>query len=377
MKSGYIIALILYLMGAMTLYSQQKRQGDPLLDSLFLLMNTDPDMAIKLGTELYNKYKGNPKKEISALTIIGSSYSVKKDYETAIEYALKTREISRKINDYATQIQVAGFIGEKYHNLNINTKAKYYFDEAYDLIEKYPLPDSLKFYKGNLLYLKALIYRDELGCEFATPYYKRALDVYLPLLPEREILRFSIGDIYNEKGYCFLESNQMDSATLSFKNALKYASNGEYSLINAESHAGIARVFYLRKEFRKAEKEFQEVVQIIKLKKVENINPLVYQFISDNYYALNDIENYTYYLNLYKQKTQTEISAKRNSVNEIVGKTGQNSDEKDQQGQHTLIIMILLFILLVLVAVVIYQITLTKHKIKKFKQEISRHDQGD
>src|SRR5690606_41946947 len=60
---------------------------------------------------------------------------------------------------YPTQIQVAGFIGEKYHNLNINSKAKYYFDEAYDLIEKHPLPDSLKFYKGNLLFLKALIDR--------------------------------------------------------------------------------------------------------------------------------------------------------------------------------------------------------------------------
>lgn len=170
-KSKLYLWLITCCLSATNLSAQ--KQTEPHLDSLFLLMNSDPDRVIKLGTELYEKYKGNPKMEISILTIIGSSYSIKKDYETAIDYAFKTREISQKINDYPTQIQVAGFIGEKYHNLNINSKAKYYFDEAYDLIEKHPLPDSLKFYKGNLLFLKALIYRDDLGCEFAKTYYDR------------------------------------------------------------------------------------------------------------------------------------------------------------------------------------------------------------
>ena len=121
-KNITIVLSLLFVVDLQTLSAQ--KNVDPHLDSLFLMMNSNPDKVIKLGSELYKKYRGNPKMEISILTIIGSSYSVKKEYEKAIEYAFKTREISQKINDYPTQIQVAGFIGEKYHNLNIYSKAK-------------------------------------------------------------------------------------------------------------------------------------------------------------------------------------------------------------------------------------------------------------
>jgi tetratricopeptide (TPR) repeat protein len=360
-----IVLFLILAVSSPTLSAQ--KEDTPNLDSLFLMMNSNPDKVIRLGNELYKKYKGNPRMEISVLTIIGSSYSVKKDYEKAIEYAFKTREISQKINDYPTQIQVAGFIGEKYHNLNIYSKAKYYADEAYELIEKYPLPESLKFYKGNILYLKALIYRDELGCDFAQTYYQKALDVYIPAIKGREMLRFSVADIYNEIGGCYLEESKLEDAEISFKSSLQYAVKGDFALLNAESLAGLGRILYLKKDYSGAKKDFDKAILILKSNKVENANPEVYQYISDNYYALNDIENHTYYLNLYKQKTSNDISAKKKSVNGIIvkQKAGENS-ENGNNGKYWIIA-----ILCVLIALVLYQIFQTRLKIKKMKQQIS------
>lgn len=360
-----VVLFLILAVSSPTLSAQ--KEDTPNLDSLFLMMNSNPDKVIRLGNELYKKYKGNPRMEISVLTIIGSSYSVKKDYEKAIEYAFKTREISQKINDYPTQIQVAGFIGEKYHNLNIYSKAKYYADEAYELIEKHPLPESLKFYKGNILYLKALIYRDELGCDFAQTYYQKALDVYIPAIKGREMLRFSVADIYNEIGGCYLEESKLEDAEISFKSSLQYAVNGDFALLNAESLAGLGRILYLKKDYSGAKKDFDKAILILKSNKVENANPEVYQYISENYYALNDIENHTYYLNLYKQKTSNDISAKKKSVNGIIvkQKAGENS-ENGNNGKYWIIA-----ILCVLIALVLYQIFQTKLKIKKMKQQIS------
>ena len=360
-----IVLFLILAVSSPTLSAQ--KEDTPNLDSLFLMMNSNPDKVIRLGNELYKKYKGNPRMEISVLTIIGSSYSVKKDYEKAIEYAFKTREISQKINDYPTQIQVAGFIGEKYHNLNIYSKAKYYADEAYELIEKHPLPESLKFYKGNILYLKALIYRDELGCDFAQTYYQKALDVYIPAIKGREMLRFSVADIYNEIGGCYLEESKLEDAEISFKSSLQYAVKGDYALLNAESLAGLGRILYLKKDYSGAKKDFDKAILILKSNKVENANPEVYQYISDNYYALNDIEYHTYYLNLYKQKTSNDISAKKKSVNGIIvkQKAGENS-ENGNNGKYWIIA-----ILCVLIALVLYQIFQTRLKIKKMKQQIS------
>ena len=360
-----IVLFLILAVSSPTLSAQ--KEDTPNLDSLFLMMNSNPDKVIRLGNELYKKYKGNPRMEISVLTIIGSSYSVKKDYEKAIEYAFKTREISQKINDYPTQIQVAGFIGEKYHNLNIYSKAKYYADEAYELIEKHPLPESLKFYKGNILYLKALIYRDELGCDFAQTYYQKALDVYIPAIKGREMLRFSVADIYNEIGGCYLEESKLEDAEISFKSSLQYAVKGDFALLNAESLAGLGRILYLKKDYSEAKKEFDKAILILKSNKVENANPEVYQYISENHYALNDIENHTYYLNLYKQKTSNDISAKKKSVNGIIvkQKAGENS-ENGNNGKYWIIA-----ILCVLIALVLYQIFQTKLKIKKMKQQIS------
>ncbi|MPT31219.1 MAG: tetratricopeptide repeat protein [Chryseobacterium sp.] len=363
-KNVLIVLCVLFIINSQTFSAQNK--NEPHLDSLFLMMNSNPEKVIRLGKELYKKYKGNPKMEISILTIIGSSYSVKKDYEKAIEYAFKTRDISQKINDYPTQIQVAGFIGEKYHNLNIYSKAKYYADEAYDLIEKHPLPDSLKFYKGNILFLKALIYRDELGCDFAKTYYEKALEVYIPALKNRDMLRFSIADIYNEIGGCFLEQDQLEAARGSFEKSLQYAINGNYALLNAESLAGLGRINFLQKDYVKAKKEFDKAILILKSNKVENANPEVYKYISENYYALNDIENHTLYLNLYKQKTNTDISAKKKSVNEIIIKqTAEENSENNNTAKYWIII-----VLCILIVLVIYQIVQTKSKIRKLKKQI-------
>ncbi|MPS74899.1 MAG: tetratricopeptide repeat protein [Chryseobacterium sp.] len=363
-KNVLIALCVLFIINSQTFSAQNK--NEPHLDSLFLLMNSNPEKVIRQGKELYKKYKGNPKMEISILTIIGSSYSVKKDYEKAIEYAFKTREISQKINDYPTQIQVAGFIGEKYHNLNIYSKAKYYADEAYELIEKHPLPDSLKFYKGNILFLKALIYRDELGCDFAKTYYEKALEVYIPALKNRDMLRFSIADIYNEIGGCFLEQDQLEAARESFEKSLQYAINGNYALLNAESLAGLGRINFLQKDYGKAKKEFDKAILILKSNKVENANPEVYKYISENYYALNDIENHTFYLNLYKQKTNTDINAKKKSVNEIIVKqTAEENSENNNTAKYWIII-----VLCILIVLVIYQIVQTKIKIRKLKKQI-------
>jgi len=367
-KNIAIVLSLLFVVDLQTLSAQ--KNVDPHLDSLFLMMNSNPDKVIKLGTELYKKYRGNPKMEISILTIIGSSYSVKKEYEKAIEYAFKTRGISQKINDYPTQIQVAGFIGEKYHNLNIYSKAKYYADEAYELIEKHPLPDDLKFYKGNILYLKALIYRDELGCDFAKTYYNKALEVYISALKNREMLRFSIADIYNEIGSCYLEENKLEEAKGSFENSLQYTFNGNYDLLNAESRAGLGRILYLQKDYTKAKTEFDKAIQILKSNKIENANPEVYKYISENYYALNDIENHRLYLNLYKQKTSTDSNAKRQSVNEIiVKKTAEENSDNDNSSKYWII-----SILAILIVLIIYQIIQTKVKIAKLKKQISKDD---
>jgi len=363
-----LVWILLFVVDLQTLSAQ--KNVDPHLDSLFLMMNSNPDKVIKLGSELYKKYRGNPKMEISILTIIGSSYSVKKEYEKAIEYAFKTREISQKINDYPTQIQVAGFIGEKYHNLNIYSKAKYYADEAYELIEKHPLPDDLKFYKGNILYLKALIYRDELGCDFAKTYYNKALEVYISALKNREMLRFSIADIYNEIGSCYLEENKLEEAKGSFENSLQYTVNGNYDLLNAESRAGLGRILYLQKDYTKAKTEFDKAIQILKSNKIENANPEVYKYISENYYALNDIENHRLYLNLYKQKTSTDSNAKKQSVNEIiVKKTAEENSDNDNSSKYWII-----SILAILIVLIIYQIIQTKVKIAKLKKQISKDD---
>lgn len=367
-KNIAIVLSLLFVVDLQTLSAQ--KNADPHLDSLFLMMNSNPDKVIKLGTELYKKYKGNPKMEISILTIIGSSYSIKKEYEKAIEYAFKTREVSQKINDYPTQIQVAGFIGEKYHNLNIYSKAKYYADEAYELIEKHPLPDDLKFYKGNILYLKALIYRDELGCDFAETYYNQALEVYISALKNREMLRFSIADLYNEIASCFLEENKLAAAKESYEKSLHYAVNGDYDLLNAESIAGLGRIYYLQKNHGAAKREFDKAIRILNSKKIENANPEVYKYISENYYALGDIENYTSYLNLYKQKTNTDISAKKKSVNGIiVKKTAEENSGDDNSSKYWII-----SILAILIILIIYQIIQTKVKIAKLKKQISKDD---
>ena len=68
------------------------------------------------------------------------------------------------------------------------------------------------------------------------------------------------------------------------------------------------------------------------------------KYISENYYALNDIDNHTFYLNLYKQKTNTDISAKKKSVNQIIVKqTTEENSTNGNSGKYWIIIILCIF----------------------------------
>ena len=51
-----IILSLLFIVDSQTLSAQ--KPAEPHLDSLFLMMNSNPDKVIKLGNELYKKVQG-------------------------------------------------------------------------------------------------------------------------------------------------------------------------------------------------------------------------------------------------------------------------------------------------------------------------------
>lgn len=345
MKNIYKIFLLLILIVCKsTLYGQS--DFDSLYNDALIYVYDDPDKALEIGKDLYEKNLDEPERLINILMLTSNAHFSKRDYEKSLEDALKANELASKINDPAMHLMVLIKTADRYHQLGVNDKSLEILDESDLLYETIKDKESVKFIMGGNYAIRGFIYRDQLSCDIAIDYLNKAYNAFLST-DSKKRMELNNSIIAYNKGNCFITLNQLDSAKINFENSKRLAISQKANSLQAFSMKGLAEVYMLQMRYEDAISELNRADSISASVGDLELNSGIYRGLSDNYLALKDWDNFRKYENKNRQTIQQIKESERKTINNILKdyKTEIESNEKSSGNKFILLIFILSIVL--------------------------------
>jgi len=315
-KSSIIyIFLIVLLLSASFLFSQNKKQTDSLIKITSLEIYKNPDNAIRVGNQIVEKAieDKNIDYTIKGYKLISDAYSSKRNYEKSLEYVIKANELLKFSKDDLLKITITNKTAIQYHQLKIYDKSIQYLDQAEQLILNYPVKDSIYTQLGKNYAVRAFIYKEKLNCEIAIFFFDKAIAELRNANDRANNTALSI--VKYNKGNCYLLISNIKMASINFKEAIDLAKTLNAKTLQGFGMKGMAKVFTLEGKYIDAINTLKEA-QIISADVDDLIlDQEIYNGLSENYLAINDWDNYKVYhakylvtQNLIKQSERKSIS---------------------------------------------------------------------
>lgn len=377
-KNSYIITIVVFLSGCLFSFAQNQKLVDSLRQEANVLTYNNPELAVKRGMELYTISEKNPSVQVSALLTVANAYAVLKDHDQVLKYALLADSIAQENKNYSDQVRALGFIGGQYQRLKLGDRALEYLDKAYTISVEHPLPDSIQYIQGNILFVKGLIKRDNLGCEYALPYLNRAAVIFEENL-SKKLMNSSMAIALNNIGDCNFELKKYQLAKTNYENAISYASKINAVKNIAYSKLGLAKILSENKDNKEAIVLLHQA-----LESVENINDAglktdLYKTLSKNYDLVGDEKSYNTYTKLYFEEEAKLLDEEKKSVNQIANNLAAENlyKRKNQQNKYSYIFIICGVILLLILVFVLRKIFQKRKKIAQKKREIENTSKRD
>lgn len=333
---------------------------------------SQPEKAISIANEVYKKSDENSLLQLSSLITLGTAYSESFNIEKSIEVLQKAQKIAQFRKDFINQVRVLSLLGYQYQILQINDKTHAYLDEAEQIMEQHPLPDSLVYLRGNNYSIKALTYQQSLDCDYAIEYFNKAISVY-KTLKNNDVSKTNLSIGYLNKAICLIEINKPDSVKATLIQGDKILNE-----LNVTDDISVSQQIAWAKYYMKiGNHEKSNKILIENLKKVKNISQIgvdkdIYQLLSQNYLALNDVEKYNHYSNLYIETQKKYSEAEKKSITHIINKSPEDQNQNSQSDSKFLI-FISLFLGLILLMITLFLIKSYRLK-KKLRNLKSKQD---
>lgn len=311
----------------------------------------DPDKVIESGSRMLENPDIN--KKIEGLIMISRAYSSKRDYQKSLEFALEAKSLLSKTDDVLSYIKVMDRIAIQYEQLGIYDKAIETLDEYESLCLKYPVGDSVRRYLGNNYMVRGFVYKNQLNCEIAIGYFNKSISEYQKINNTRIHTNLSIAT-YN-KGNCYLLLSDYQAAKINFTQSAEYADKVLAKSLKAFAYKGLAEVYTLEGNYTEAITLLDDALEISNNVGDLVLNRGIFEGLSQNYLAIDNMENYQIYLTKFIQ-TQEEIrTSERQSVDDsikVFSETLQAQLEQEKPRFTSIISVVILGCILLLVLLV-------------------------
>ena len=246
-----------------------------------------------------------------------------------------------------------------------------YLDRAYNLSIKHPLPDSIQYIQGNILFVKGLIQRDNLGCDYALPYLTKAANVFEKNL-SKKILNSSMAITLNNIGDCNFELKKYQKAQQKYEEAIVYATKINAVKNIAYSKLGLAKILSEEKKYQSAIQKLEEALLSVKNINDAGLKTELYKSLSKNYAAVGNNEKYNTYTKLYFEEEEKLLNEEKKSINQVANNLAAENlnKRKNQKNTYTYIFIICGLLLLVILGYIVNKILQKRRKIAQKRQEI-------
>ncbi|HLA56433.1 MAG TPA: hypothetical protein VK623_10055 [Flavobacterium sp.] len=347
-RIGHIIMLF-FALSAAFLHAQDKKKINQLVKSGTLEIYENPDKAIKIGNQAIALAGNDKDLMIKGLMLIADAYSSKRDYEKSLEYVIRAKDLSTKIDRQTVQIMLLTKAAIICQQLKIYDKALQYLDESDKLGAVYPIRDSVRFNMGNNFIIRGFIYKEQLNCDIAISYFKDGMNEYRqvtsPLVnANMSIVTYNIGN-------CLILLSDNAAAKKSYMESIAYAEKVDAKSLKAFAQKGLAEVYTLEGKYDDAIKVLLEAMKSSSTVGDLVLNQGIYKGLSENYLAVNDWGNYRKFHQQYLDTQLKTTTSERKSVSDSLNESSGIQNQKLAQSKSWYTCGMLVFAALSLLAI--------------------------
>lgn len=327
-----------------------QKQLDSILEESRFQIYENPKEVIRIGDSIFTQAT-QPETKSLALMFISTAYLSMRENEKSLQYSLKAQNYFEEIEDVKSKIQILNSLGMQHQQLRIYDQAIEYLNQALELAKNNP-NDTLSKLLGYNYAVRGFIYREQMSCETAIGYFDKAISEYKKNNLQKAN-NANLSTLSYNKGNCFLQLSQIDSARTNFETAIKYAQSVNANSLYAFGKKGLSEVFTLQGKYSEAIKELKEAESISENVGDQILNQGIYRNLSNNYLALNDREQYRIYFQKFSE-TQKSISEKEqktinNSIQILIDEINSKTQKQISNLQFIQLVLTLLIIFLIII----------------------------
>lgn len=278
------------------------------------LLFDQPDKAIELAEEIIAK-STTPETKVKAMMFMGNAYLSKRQNSKSLHIALQALDIIRKSDTIRAQIEVLNSLGMQHQQLRMYDKAKDYLDEALILTHtSSALRDSEYLLAFNYT-IRGFIYREQMNCEIAQNYFDRAISNFKKA-DQSLAITANISTLFYNKGNCFIQTTEIDSAQISFQRSISFAEKAKASSLLSFAKKGLSEVYTADGKYQLAVTQLLEADSIAANVGDLVLNRGIYQNLANNFLALGNKESYEFYEKMYEKTNQDLLLSERELINQ-------------------------------------------------------------
>lgn len=340
------IFTVLAVLNVLTVVAQNKNSVDKLIGRYTSDIYKNPEAVIKICDSVYNSPGSTNADKAKVLMLMSDAYSSKRDYQKSWKCFLNANALSKKTNDVEFQISLLSKSAVKYQQFKMYDKALKCLEECDRLLAAHPLKQGRRDVVPINYIVKGFIYKEQLNCNIAIDYFNKGIAEYKATNTITEQPNLSIAN-YN-KGNCYILLSDYELAKKSFLESIQNAENVNAKSLKAFAQKGLAEVYALEGDYDRAISILKEALTNSKEVGDLVLNYGIYTALSNNYLAVNNLQEYTYY-NKFVLKNQYLITeSERRSSSDSIEELTTTNNEKLHKMENQYFIVIFLEILLVL-----------------------------
>lgn len=312
-NSNYFI-FVCSLLLSNSLYSQNYKNCDNIVNVASNEIYSNPDKVIKIGETIVNESVDNIDCKIKGYKLICDAYSSKRNYEKALEYLNKANGLLRLSKNALLKIVILNKQGIIYHQLKIYDKAIQYLDQAEQAIMEYPVKDSIHNDLGKNFIARGFIYKEEFNCDIAINFFDRGISELLKVKSKPPYNIISIAK-YN-KGNCYILLSNNQQAIENFNQSYLAAKMLNAKSLQAFANKGIAQVYTLEGNYDGAIAKLNEALTLSNEVQDLILNQEIFKGLSENYLATSQWGKFKIYHSKYVNIQKLIKESERKSVSE-------------------------------------------------------------
>lgn len=307
------------------------------IDSLCIEANREiyinPLRALELGHEAFNLCEIVDEK-LQVLAVLLTAYRAIHDYDNLVAFGQMAEKLSEKGEMKSVRVRTYVMLASLYHSIKLYQEGLELLDKSEEILlasASQAPPEEINFLLGNNYLIRAFIYRDQVGCHVATPFFIKALKHYDALVDKSFYnVNANISTALYNYGNCLTTETQYKEAEQQYHKAIAAAKSAATPSLLGFAYKGLGRLYTLNGDFDSSLQVLMQAQEQAEGVGDPMLEQSIYAAIANNHLAKGDWQQY---LNNSEKSTDLQVQILKKSKSSVLQLMQSNFTTYDEEHQ--------------------------------------------